>query len=134
MAWRWREGVLVDSADAACATASSDLLRFRDVRLTIASTMPALVRAGDYSLRKQGLTVQVYAASCAGRQYLVRRTGFGPSKRREILSASGAVVATTRAVAGGRELELRCNELNLDVVFISWALTWIDLPVRRTYY
>ena len=102
---------------------------------------------GEYALRKAGLTVSRYVAICAGRRYTCNRTGFdflagAITPKREIRDASGELIAVTRGFPSG-ELGVNVAEPTLrsggvgevqmvDLAFISWALTFVDAPARRT--
>lgn len=121
--------------------------------LRITSDNPVRFRAfdvgtgGEYELRKAGLTVSRYVASCAGRRYTCNRTGFdflsgAITPKREIRDASGELIAVTRGFPSG-ELGVNVAEPTLrsggvgevqmvDLAFISWALTFVDAPARRT--
>ena len=120
--------------------------------LRITSDNPVRFRAfdvgtgGEYELRKAGLTVSRYVASCAGRRYTCNRTGFdflagAITPKREIRDA-GELIAVTRGFPSG-ELGVNVEEPTLrsggvgevqmvDLAFISWALTFVDAPARRT--
>ncbi|WP_115686077.1 hypothetical protein [Corynebacterium senegalense] len=129
---RWQGTSLLDAPTPAAFTDGA--LEFGAQRLRFVSEDPADLRAvapdgGAFRLRKAGLTVSRYVADCDGRTYRVNRTG---GKRREIIDASGAIAATTRGLLDG-SLEIRpAGELTLDLAFISWALTYVDAPARRT--
>lgn len=123
--------------------------------LRITSDNPAKFRAFDiatsdeYLLRKAGFTVSRYAADCAGRRYTLNRSGFdllsgAITPKREIRDAAGELIAVTRGFPSGElgvdvaEPTLRADgfdEIQLvDLAFMSWALTFVDAPARRTRY
>ena len=110
-----------------------------------------------YSLRKRSITVSKYVADCDGRTYTVRRRGSSPlHKRREITDADGRLVGTTEATPDGNiELTVMDNsaaisgadrassadrasaadpanrQLDVDLGFIAWALSFIDAPITN---
>lgn len=131
---RWQGTSLIDAPTPASFT--DGVLEFGEHRLRFVSQDPVDVRAVDqdgrpYRLRKAGLTVSRYEAVCDTRVYTARRS-FG--KRREIVRADGSVAATTQARADGALEVAPAGELTLDLVFISWALTYVDASARRTLY
>ena len=117
--------------------------------LELSSTNPADIRAlsedgTSYRLAKAGLTVLRYRAYCAGRQYRLNRTA---GTRREIIDSTGTVIARTRALRNG-DLKVdpvdsadaadtagvasgTDNPVTRDLVFMTWALTYVDTPMRR---
>ena len=123
--------------------------------LRITSDNPAKFRAFDvatneeYLLRKAGFTVSRYAADCAGRPYTLNRSGFdllsgAITPKREIRDGAGELIAVTRGFPSGElgvdvaEPTLRADgfdEIQLvDLAFMTWALTFVDAPARRTRY
>lgn len=123
--------------------------------LRITSDNPAKFRAFDvatseeYLLRKAGFTVSRYAADCAGRRYTLNRSGFdllsgAITPKREIRDGAGELIAVTRGFPSGElgvdvaEPTLRADgfdEIQLvDLAFMTWALTFVDAPARRTRY
>ncbi|MGV0389427.1 hypothetical protein [Corynebacterium sanguinis] len=138
----WQGRSLVDGPTTV-AEATADAVVVGAVTLSVSSSSPADVRAtapdgSTFRVAKAGLTVSRYCAECAGRTYALNRTS---GKRREILDADGRVVARTRGLASGDlEVDLAGSaadegpEVLLDVVFMSWALTFVDAPTRRTLY
>ncbi|OHQ55966.1 hypothetical protein HMPREF2617_05065 [Corynebacterium sp. HMSC070H05] len=92
---------------------------------------------GEFVLRKAGFTVARYTADCDGRRYTLNRSGL----HREIRDAAGTLVAVTRGKASGDlHVEVKADvdaaaEADLpmeDLVFMTWALTFVDTPTRRT--
>ncbi|MCT1425988.1 hypothetical protein M3G07_06565 [Corynebacterium sanguinis] len=138
----WQGSSLLDGPTTV-AEATADAVVCGAVTLKVCSTAPSnfLATAPDgstYRVEKAGLTVSRYRAHCDGRSYALNRTS---GKRREILDAEGRVIARTRGLPNG-DLEVdwagkaqeRGAGAMLDVVFMSWALTFIDAPTRRTLY
>ena len=125
----WEGASLVD-ASGTHAEATPDTLTFGDASLRLTSPAHAVAPGGaEFRLRRVGMTVLRYRADCDGRQYALNRVG---GKRREILDAHGRVVARTRGRADGSLEVDPVAELDLDVVFMTWALTFVDTPTRRT--
>lgn len=110
-----------------------------------------------YTLRKRSITVSKYVADCDGRTYTVRRRGSSPlHKRREIMDADGRLVGTTESTPEGN-IELTVidtpaaisgadrassadrasaadpanRQLDVDLGFIAWALSFIDAPITN---
>lgn len=150
----WQGSSLLDD-QRSIAHSTPDALTVGETVLRIVSDNPVKFRAVDvatgaeYLLRKSGFTVSRYVASCAGRRYTCNRTGFdflagAITPKREIRDASGELIAVTRGFPSG-ELGVNVAEPTLrsggvgevqlvDLAFISWALTFVDAPARRTRY
>ncbi|SDR81600.1 hypothetical protein [Corynebacterium timonense] len=131
---RWQGTTLVDAPTPASVT--DGVLEFGRHRLRFVSEDPTDVRAVDpegraFRLRATGLTVARYEAQCDTRTYTARRTS---GKRREIARADGTIAATTHGRPDGSLDVTPRGELTLDLVFISWALTYVDTPTRRMRY
>ena len=119
------------------------------VSMVVKSTKATHVRASTidgrtYSLRKRSITVSKYVADCDGRIYTARRRGSSPlHKRREIMDEDGRLVGTTESTPDGNiELTVIDNsatasaaaggrELDVDLGFIAWALSFIDAPINN---
>lgn len=142
----WREHTLYREATGETVAAvdvseSGDVLRFGCHELRFRSMNPAHLRAvsaggEEFVLRKRSLTVSRYTAHCGdprdGRDYTLSRVGVRGC--REIRDAAGELcVVTTPKHDGSLEVELHAA-LTLDLVFMTWALTYVDAAVRRTYY
>ena len=140
----WREHTLYRGQDAVAdvdVDGDRDVLRFGCHTLRFRSMNPAHLRAEsdvreEFALRKRSLTVSRYTAHCGdprdGRDYTLSRVGVRGC--REIRDAAGQLCAvTTPKHDGSLEVELHAP-LTLDLVFITWALTYVDAAVRRTYY
>lgn len=138
----WREHTLHREATGETVAAvdvseSGDVLRYGCHELRFRSMNPAHLRAAsadceEFVLRKRSLTVSRYTAHCADRDYTLSRVGVRGC--REIRDAVGQLCAvTTPKHDGSLEVELHAA-LTLDLVFITWALTYVDAAVRRTYY
>lgn len=138
----WREHTLYREATGETVAAveeseSGDVLRYGCHELRFRSMNPAHLRAvsavgEEFVLRKRSLTVSRYTAHCGGRDYTLSRVGVRGC--REIRDAAGQLCAVTTPKAhGSLEVELHAP-LTLDLVFITWALTYVDAAVRRTYY
>lgn len=88
----------------------------------------------QYSMALRGASVGKVSATCGGRTYRLDRVN--PfSKSRRIVSATGATIAATGAsgltdvtvtLAGTLAVPLE------DLAFMTWGLTLIDAPARRT--
>lgn len=150
----WQGSSLLDD-HRSIAHSTPDALTVGETVLRIVSDNPVKFRAVDvatgaeYLLRRSGLTVSRYAGVCAGRHYTCNRTGFdflagAITPKREIRDASGELIAVTRGFPSG-ELGVNVAEPTLrsggvgevqmvDLAFISWALTFVDAPARRTRY
>lgn len=150
----WRGSSLLDD-HRPIAHSTPDSLTVGEAVLRIVSDNPVRFRAVDvatgaeYLLRKSGFTVSRYVGVCAGRRYTCNRSGFDlPSgavtPKREIRDASGALIAVTRGFPTG-DLGVDMAEPTsrpdgfgdaqlVDLAFISWALTFVDAPARRTRY
>ncbi|WP_165164239.1 hypothetical protein [Corynebacterium qintianiae] len=135
----WQGSSLIDGPSNV-AEATPNELQCGSSTLRLNTSSPADIRAvapdgAAYRLHKAGLTVSRYRADCGGRAYALHRTS---GKRREILDADGRVIARTRGLAsGGLEVDPvpgLAPEVMLDLVFMSWALTFVDAPARRTVY
>ena len=114
------------------------------VSMVVKSTKATHVRATTidghpYTLRKRSITVSKYVADCDGRTYTVRRRGSSPlHKRREITDADGRLVGTTESTPEGN-IELTVidtpagadRQLDVDLGFIAWALSFIDAPITN---
>lgn len=138
----WREHTLHREATGETVAAvdvseSGDVLRFGCHELRFRSMNPAHLRAvsaggEEFVLRKRSLTVSRYTAHCADCDYTLSRVGVRGC--REIRDAAGQLCAVTTPKADGSlEVELHAA-ITLDLVFITWALTYVDAAVRRTYY
>lgn len=151
----WQGSSLLDDQRSIAEATPDTVTVFDGTVLRVTSDNPVRFRAFDvgtgdeYELRKAGLTVSRYAASCAGRRYTCNRAGFdflagALTPKREIRDASGELIAVTRGFPSGdlgvnvAEPVLRSDgfgEVQLvDVAFMSWALTFVDAPARRTRY
>ncbi|OFP34628.1 MULTISPECIES: hypothetical protein [unclassified Corynebacterium] len=136
----WREHTLYRGQDAVAdvdVDGDRDVLRFGCHTLRFRSMNPAHLRAEsadgeEFAVRKRSLTVSRYTAHCGDRDYTLTRVGM--RGRREIRDAAGELCAVTTPKADGSlEVELH-SALTLDLVFITWSLTYVDAAVRRTYY
>ncbi|AWB84456.1 hypothetical protein [Corynebacterium liangguodongii] len=129
------QGSSLRAGHTTLAESGDEMLVYGTQRLRVDASDPADIRAvgggGErYRLSKAGLTVARYRADCDGRTYSLRRAGGG--SRREVIDAAGEIVARTRGRHDG-DLELDpTGELDVDLVFMSWGLTFIDSPSRRT--
>ena len=150
----WQGSSLLDD-QRPIAHSTPDALTVGETVLRIVSDNPVKFRAVDvatdaeYLLRKSGFTVSRYDADCAGRRYTCNRSGFdllsgAATPKREIRDTSGELIAVTRGFPTGdlgvdlAEPTLRpdgVGEVQLvDLAFMSWALTFVDAPARRTRY
>jgi len=150
----WQGASLIDD-QRSVAHSTPDTITVGETVLRVTSDNPVKFRAFDvatneeYLLRKAGFTVSRYAADCAGRRYSLNRAGFdllsgAITPKREIRDGGGELLAVTRGFPSGdlgvdvAEPMLRADgfdEIQLvDLVFISWALTFVDAPARRTRY
>ena len=149
----WQGSLLLDDHRSIAEATPDTVTVFGGTVLRVTSDNPVRFRAfdvgtgGEYELRKAGLTVSRYVASCAGRRYTCNRTGFdflasAITPKREIRDASGELIAVTRGFPSGElgvnvvEPTLRSGGVGemVDLAFISWALTFVDAPARRTRY
>lgn len=150
----WQGSSLLDD-QRPIARSTPDALTVGETVLRIVSDNPVKFRAVDvatgaeYLMRKAGLTVSRYVADCAGRRYTCNRSGFdllsgAVTPKREVRDASGELIAVTRGFPNG-ELGVDLAEPTLhqdgfsevqlvNLAFISWALTFVDAPARRTRY
>ena len=150
----WQGSSLLDD-HRPIAHSTPDALTVGETVLRIVSDKPVKFSAVDvatgaeYLLRKSGFTVSRYVADCAGRRYTCNRSGFdllsgAATPKREIRDASGELIAVTRGFPSG-ELGVNVAEPTprsggvgevqmVDLAFISWALTFVDAPARRTRY
>ncbi|WP_234949151.1 MULTISPECIES: hypothetical protein [Corynebacterium] len=138
--------MLVDAPRDTSYNEHTGTFNFGAETLRVVSDNPADVRAvaSDgrvFRLVKRSVTVSRYEAICDGRRYLARRTGRNLlEKRRTVTDERGALVATTIGLPNGNlrvvpeGAEGTEGEITLDLAFISWALTLIDAPTRRTLY
>ena len=132
----WQGALLYDdTTPLAEATPTAITVGERTLRITSDNPARFISLADDtreqFTLRKAGLTVSRYVAECAGRHYTLRRRG----RTREIRDGAGALVATTRGMASGDlQVDVLVDAPLVDVVFMTWALTFIDTPARRTLY
>lgn len=132
----WQGASLVDdTTPLAKATPSTITVGERTLRITSDNPTRFIALDDDtreqFTLRKAGLTVSRYAAECAGRRYTLCRRG----RAREIRDGAGAPVATTRGRANGDlQVDMLFDAPLVDVVFMTWALTFVDTPARRTLY
>lgn len=144
MIWRAHTLYREPGADAIAdvdVDGDGDVLRFGCRTLRFSSMSPAYLRAASdngemFTLRKRSLTVSRYSARCGTasgcRDYTVHRVGV--RGRREIRNAEGELLAlTTPRPDGALEVEAYV-EPTVDLVFITWGLTYVDAAVRRTYY
>ena len=150
----WRGSSLLDD-HRPIAHSTPDALTVGETVLRIVSDNPVKFSAVDvatgaeYLLRKSGFTVSRYVADCAGRRYTCNRSGFdllsgAVTPKREIRDASGALIAVTRGFPTGdlgidlAESTVRPDGFGdaqrVDLAFMSWALTFVDAPARRTRY
>lgn len=124
-----------DTTPLAEATPTTITVGERTLRITSDNPARFIALADDtreqFTLRKAGLTVSRYTAECAGHHYTLRRRGL----HREIRDGVGTLVATTRGMASGDlQVEVLGEAPLVDVVFMTWALTFVDTPARRTLY
>lgn len=132
----WKGASLYDDTTSlAQATPTTITIGERTLRIT--SDNPARFIALDddtreqFTLYKAGLTVSRYAAECAGRRYTLRRRG----RTREIRDGVETLVAATCGMASGDlQVEMLAEAPLVDVVLMTWALTFVDTPARRTRY
>lgn len=146
----WQSTSLIDGPVNAHFDATSNTLVAGSETLRFTSTDPTDLRAVDaegrtYRLFKRSITVARYEAICSaegatgerGRRYTARRAGGVIERRREIANEAGEPVAVAVGKLNG-DLELRptggAQVPFLDLAFISWALTYVDAPTRRTLY
>lgn len=147
----WKGNELLDATTGTVlAEATSDSITFdpsgTPVTLEITSDNPSDFRAaaGDFTfaadgagfvLERTSFTTSVYVARCEDRSYTLQRKSSGfLSTRRFISKADGTPVAVTRAQPNG-DLEVNARRpLDIDLVFMTWALTYVDTPARRTLY
>lgn len=131
----WNGSSLVDGP-VTVAHVDGETLILGEQQLRVVSENHTDMRAVDpdgalYRARKVGLTVSRYRAECAGRAYSVNRTGAGT--RREILAQPGGqIVGRTRGCPDGSLVLEPQGTAGIDLVFISWAMTYVDAPTRRT--
>lgn len=136
----WRGTSLVDATVNASFDEDTATLSIGGRTLRVVADNPADVRAvgpeGEaYRLHKRSLTVERYEAECAGRRYEARRTGRALfERRRAITDEAGALVATTIGFPSGDLAVVPEGDVTTDIVFMSWALTLVDAPTRRTLY
>lgn len=148
----WQGTSLIDATSGqTLASATRDFITLEldgapAQKLRITSDNPSLFQAesagytfragtGDYVLERSSFTTSLYVAHCAGRGYTLQRKSSGfVSARREINRADGTTVAVTRSLPNGDlEVITRCP-LDMDIVFMTWALTFVDTPTRRTKF
>ena len=152
----WQGASLIDD-QRSIAQSTPDTITVGETVLRVTSDNPVKFRAFDvatneeYLLRKAGFTVSRYAADCAGRRYTLNRSGFdllsgAVTPKREIRNndGDGELIAVTRGFPSGElgvevaEPTLRAagfDEIQLvDLAFMTWALTFVDAPARRTRY
>ena len=150
----WRGASLIDD-QRSIAHSTPDTITVGETVLRVTSDNPVKFRAFDvatneeYLLRKAGFTVSRYAADCAGRRYTLNRSGFdllsgAITPKREIRDGDGELIAVPRGFPSGElgvdvaEPTLRADgfdEIQLvDLAFMTWALTFVDAPARRTRY
>ncbi|MDY6050752.1 MAG: hypothetical protein SPI77_09455 [Corynebacterium sp.] len=86
-----------------------------------------------WSVAQKGLTVTKLVADCAGRNYTLNRPRL-TTMRREIRSVeAGSVVAVAKPAARGELQVFVSDEVpTADLAFMTWALTLVDVPARRT--
>nr|VDG63138.1 Uncharacterised protein [Streptococcus thermophilus] len=87
-----------------------------------------------FSVRTHGIGVGTLTARCGSRTYKLER-GSALSKTRTLIDVSGAPCATT-SPKNGLDLAVTQNRDMpfADLMFLTWALTLIDTPARRTLY
>lgn len=137
----WQSTSLIDGPVNAHFDETSNTLIAGSETLQFTSTDPTDLRAVDadgreYRLVKRSITVARYEAICAGRRYTARRAGGFIDRRREIANEAGEPVAVAVGKLNG-DLELQPTGAEVpfvDLLFISWALTYVDAPTRRTLY
>lgn len=147
----WQGSELIDAASGAVlAQGSSDRITFDpggdEVTLEIVSDNPSRFWASsgdfsfdsdgvDYVLERASFTTSAYVARCGDETYTLQRKSSGFSSARRIIAhADGTPVAVTRARPNG-DLEVNARgPLTLDLVFMTWGLTFVDTPNRRTLY
>lgn len=142
----WQSTSLIDGPVNAHFDETSNTLIAGSEALQFTSTDPTDLRAVDadgrtYRLVKRSITVARYEAICgadgeAGRRYTARRAGGFIDRRRDIANETGEPVAVAVGKLNG-DLELRPTGAEapfMDLLFISWALTYVDAPTRRTLY
>ena len=141
----WRGATLYDGHRSVAHT-TADTVTVGETVLRVTSDNPVDFRAVDaatgqeYLLRKAGFTVSRYVADCAGRRYSLNRSGFdllsgAVAPKREIRDAADEIVAVTRGSASGElDVDVTARAELVDIVFLSWALTFVDAPARRTRY
>lgn len=135
----WQGNALVSDTGAPLALYEDGALTADGVRIEVTHSAGAMrwkvtgtSGEEDFAVRMRGLGVGTLTARCGSRTYsLVRESAL--SKSRLLIDASATPLATTTpkngvdlAVAQTREIPFA------DLVFLTWALTLIDTPGRRT--
>lgn len=140
--WVWRGSELFDSRGAVIAYVTVDVLNVGEHRLLIehaVGPMQFRLRAtspeGEVgTVVQSGFAVTTLVADCNDRHYKLARTSPWRKERR-ILDDRGKVVATVAPrgndliIAGGPAVE---DYPLVDMVFLTWACTLVDVPGRRT--
>lgn len=145
----WKDTVLVGAPVPTAFDPATGILAIGSEELRFVSDTATDVRAvaadgRSYRLVKRSMTTSRYEAICGsagddGRRYTARRTGGHLfERRRDITDVHGELVAETRGLPNG-DLELipaaeETAASLVDFAFISWGLTYVDAPTRRTLY
>ena len=92
--------------------------------------------AAPWTITQRGLTVTKFVADCGGREYTLNRPRL-TTLRREIRAVSGGsdegVVAVVKPAARGELQVFISGDVPVaDIAFMTWALTLVDVPARRT--
>lgn len=135
----WQGNALVSDTGAPLALYEDGALTADGVRIEVTHSAGAMrwkvtgtSGEEDFAVRMRGLGVGALTARCGSRTYsLVRESAL--SKSRLLIDASGTPRATTTPTNGVDLAVAQTREIPFaDLVFLTWALTLIDTPGRRT--
>ena len=135
----WDGATLVTDGTVIAAVTADNELTVDGTRIDVSHTAGALrwqvtgtSAHEEYKIRMRGLATGNLVAHCGPRSYRARRdSAFSTS--RTIVDEEGVVVGRTRP-RSGTELHTEIYDAAplADLVFITWALTFMDTPGRTT--
>lgn len=136
----WEKAALVaESGTVIAAVTAGNELVADGTKISVSHTAGALrwevsgaSAEEDFQIRMRGLGTGTLTAQCGPRRYTMQRDGTFSTKR-SIVNEEGELVART-APRNGTELHVELYDAApvADLAFITWVLTLMDTPGRRT--
>lgn len=142
-AWVWRSGELFDAHGTMIADVRAEVLRVNDQRLLLERSQNRMsfslrgtaVDGTVFGLSQSGFTVANLQGDCQGRRYELLR--HKPWRKERVITETGTGERVVRVrprldnslqIEGGPEV---ARSQLLDVVFLTYGCTLVDLPGRN---